>query len=343
VRIYVPTSSERWWAIAAQIPGTASEDVPDREEAIARCRRYAADELEAFRRLGAPLDIDPEEDLIEWKMPWWLIPDSLVPISPALRDAAVRRMDELAAEVDHFLEELDQRAWDAASDGGWSIRRVLDHVAGGFEIGLRRLQPWPLDPAQAHAEALDDLVARLRALAGKRFALEQSGMNQELTRVRWTPRKVVRAVRHLQDEATAHYRGDGPAPSPMGGHADATDDDEPIAESDLRHLLVADAELQCLASSDRRVRGIAMWYRYYRDRLTEWPIDVRERWRVMRDAFARRLLALDERELALVRLVPNGQCSAVRMELGLGLSHVREHLAQMHAIKDAPAGATTPA
>ncbi len=59
----------------------------------------------------------------------------------------------------------------------------------------------------------------------------------------------------------------------------------------------------------------------------------------MREAFTRRLTSLDEGELALVRLVPNGQCSAVRMELGLGLSHVREHLGQMRKAKRAVAAA----
>jgi hypothetical protein len=125
----------------------------------------------------------------------------------------------------------------------------------------------------------------------------------------------------------------------MRGHADATDDDEPITESDLQHLIDGEAALQRLASKDRRVRGIAMSYRYYRDRLTQWPTDTRERWRVMREAFTRRLSSLDERELALVRLAPNGQCSAVRMELGLGLSHVREHLGQMREARGSAAAA----
>lgn len=67
MRIYVTTASDRWWAIAAEVPGTASEDVLDREEAIARCRRYAADEVEAFRRLGAPLELSADEEILEWR------------------------------------------------------------------------------------------------------------------------------------------------------------------------------------------------------------------------------------------------------------------------------------
>jgi hypothetical protein len=40
-------------------------------------------------------------------------------------------------------------------------------------------------------------------------------------------------------------------------------------------------------------------------------------------------MALDEAELALIRITPTGQCDTVRTQLGLGLSHVREHLEQM--------------
>ena len=52
----------------------------------------------------------------------------------------------------------------------------------------------------------------------------------------------------------------------------------------------------------------------------------------MRAAYRERLLELGETELAAVRIAPSGQCSTVRMELGLGLSHVREHLAQMRSL-----------
>jgi hypothetical protein len=52
----------------------------------------------------------------------------------------------------------------------------------------------------------------------------------------------------------------------------------------------------------------------------------------MREAFRQRLLSLDETELALVRLPPNGWCSTVKQNLGLGISHVREHVQQMRRI-----------
>jgi hypothetical protein len=68
-----------------------------------------------------------------------------------------------------------------------------------------------------------------------------------------------------------------------------------------------------------------------------WPDEPRDRWRAMRAAYRQRLLELGETELATVRIAPSGQCSTVRMELGLGLSHVREHLAQMGSLTTATA------
>ena len=129
MRYYVTSSDNTWWVIAGQIPGTASEDVPSRDEAIARCRRLVAEEVEAYRRLGQPLDVDAAEEIIDWALPWWLNPDWLVPLTPALRDATVRRMDEIAAEVEGALDGLAPADWTAgptaagASGGHWTTSR----------------------------------------------------------------------------------------------------------------------------------------------------------------------------------------------------------------------------
>ena len=335
MRYYVTSSERTWWTIAPQVPGVATEDVPSREESIARCRALVAEEVDAYRRLGHPLDIEPAEEIVDWTMPWWLIPDSLIPTSPALLEAAVRRMDEIASEVERFLEGLRPDDWDRAPDEGWTIRRTLDHAAGGFEIGIRRLQPWPLDADRAHAAALDELVERIRA--GRPEAVEQSGLNTERGRVRWTPRKVARVVLAWQVAVRANVVSGGPPPLSLVRHDDAPGDDEPPTEGQLRGIREADAELRRIGARDRRARGIAIWYRYYRDRLARWPVEPRERWHAMRAAYRERLLELGETELSAVRIAPSGQCSTVRMELGLGLSHVREHLAQMRALTSATA------
>jgi len=330
VRYYVTSSGRTWWTIAPEVPGVASEDVPSRDEAIARCRALVAEEVAAYRRLGHPLDVEPFEEIVDWSMPWWLIPDWLLPTPPALLGAAVRRMDEIASEVERFLDGIRPGDWDRVPDEGWTIRRTLDHVAGGFEIGIRRLRPWPLDPDRAHAAAFDELVGRIRLAPSE--AVEHSGLNTETGRVRWTPRKVARAVRAFQVAARANVESGGPPPQSVVRHDDAPGDDEPPTEADFRAMSEADAELRRIGARDRRARGIAMWYRYYHDRLTLWPVEPRQRWHSMRAAYRQRLLELGETELAAVRIAPSGQCSTVRMELGLGLSHVREHLAQMRAL-----------
>ncbi len=333
MRYYVTSSDRTWWTIAPEVPGVASENVPSRDEAITRCRALVAEEVDAYRRLGHPLDVEPSEEIVEWSMPWWLIPDSLVPTPPALLAAAVRRMDEIASEVERFLDGIRPGDWDKAPDEGWTIRRTLDHVAGGFEIGIRRLQPWPLDPDRAHAAAFDELVARIGVAPSE--AVEHSGLNTEAGRVRWTPRKVARVVRAFQVAARANAGSGGPPPQSVVRHDDAPGDNEPPTEAELRAVIEADAELRRIGAQDRRARGIAVWYRYYRDRLTRWPVEPRERWHAMRAAYRRRLLELGETDLATVRIAPSGQCSTVRMELGLGLSHVREHLAQMRSLTTA--------
>lgn len=335
MKIYLSSSGERWWAIAPEIPGATSEDAPSRDEALERCRRRAGEEHEALARLGFRLNIDSHETLIDHKGRWWLMPEWLGPVRPALRDAVVRRMDEIVREVDAFLSELAPYEWDRRPGEGWSIRRVLDHMAGGFGIGLRRLERWPLEPNEAHAIALDELRACLSELAGQRVVVTQCGMNSEDERVRWTPLKVLRVVIALQRAWHAHIEAGAPKPAIPFDHADREGDDEPISAGELSVLGEQGARLAGLADRTPDVHSIAISYRYYRDRLRPWPEDPAERWRAMGRAFRDRLLSLDETELALVRLAPDGALITVNQNLALGISHLREHLEQMHAARTA--------
>src|SRR5437870_9399516 len=128
-------------------------------------------------------------------------------------------MDEIAAEVEGALDGLAPADWDRGPDGGWSVRRTLDHVSGGFEIGIRPLEPWPLDPDKAQVAALAELIARLRSAPAE--PVEQSGMNREGGRDRWTARKVVRAARAAQAATRAHVEAGGPPAATAARHADA--------------------------------------------------------------------------------------------------------------------------
>lgn len=338
MRIYVHGPDDgRFWGVAPEVPGTASEDVATQREAVDRCRALADEEQAAFARLGTSLEVAPGVEIVEWSAPWWLIPEWLVPVQPGLVRTAVRRMDEIATEVEAFLDGLDADGWDRRDGDEWSVRMILDHVASGFGIGVRQLEPWPLDPARGQEAALEELRERLRELGPRRLVFEQFGLNRENARVRWTPRKVLRVVRSLQEAWLAHLGGDGPEPSVPLGHHDEPGDDDAIAETDLAALVENDERLRLAATRDPRVRRLAIWYRYYRDRLVAWPADTRERWRAVRAAYCRRLLSLSETELALVRLAPTGACNTARQNLGLGISHVREHLAQMRRAKEVAA------
>jgi predicted RNase H-like HicB family nuclease len=347
VRIYLLARKDTWWAVAPEIPGlapTGHEHFAPREEALARCREVAQEEIAAYVRLGTPLGIDPEEQIVEWELPFWLLPDWLVPLRPGELRAAIGRMDELAAEVERLLDEIAPEDWDRRSGSDWSVRLTLDHLASGNVVALGSIEPWPLDPVEAQAAALAELRARLAGFIGRRFATHQFGFNQEDGRIRWTPRKVVRVVQALQEAWLAHLEGSGPEPSaPVFrerdaiGHEDAAGDDDPIEERHLDVLVERDLDLRRKAPNEQRVRGIAPWYRYYRDRLTVWPDGERERWRATREAFRQRLLSCDENDLARVIVMPTGGTATVRRELRHGISHVRGHLAQLRMLAEAVA------
>jgi hypothetical protein len=299
----------------------------------------AAEHRAAFERLGATFEVDPDEVVIDWQDAWGTPLAPFVPLRPSLLRAAVARLNELDQELDASLSALAGADWDRR-DGpdGWSIRMVVDHLASSCGLFLLRVEPWPLDADDAQAGALEQLVDRVALTDREGRAIEQFGWNAENGRVRWTPRKVVRVVRELQEAWLEHGAG-GPVPPEMGRHADADGDDGGVDERDLSALRRGDAELRRVVPTHPRVRDITFWYRYYRDRLIPWPNDELERWRAMRSAFRDRLLSFDERDLASIRLAPHGGCTSVRQQLAIALAHVPAHAAQIEQIRRA---ATTP-
>src|SRR2546430_17645618 len=102
---------------------------------------------------------------------------------------------------------------------------MLDTASAGFGTGIRRLEPWPLDPDRAQVAALAELISRLRSAPAE--PVEQTGMNREVGRVRWTARKVVRAARAAQAATRAHVEAGGPPAAPAGPPRDAAGDDKP--------------------------------------------------------------------------------------------------------------------
>jgi hypothetical protein len=335
MRIYVFSDTDRYAAIAPEIPGsglTGHEERPTRDAAIERCRVFASTEIAAYERLGAPLAFAPKDELVDWDGPWWMVPEYLIPLRPARFDAAVRRMDEIASELERALNGIETSRWDRRpSEAEWSVRLTLDHIASGFSVGLANLEPFPLDPMEAHAAAFGELVDVLRGSIGRRYSVVQFGQNQQNGRIRWTPRSVARNARALQDAFFPYLREEAPQPRPPFAPDRAPRDDEPLTQVDLDALVAQDAALRPLVGD---VRGgmLARWYRYYRGRLAHWPEDEHMRWRAMSAAFRDRVTSADEEERARVFLSPAGPAATIRGELRIGIGHVLGHLAQIRAL-----------
>jgi hypothetical protein len=333
MRIYVRSGAGVWSAVAPEIPGTSltgHESWATRDEAIERCRALVAGEVAAYERLGVPLQLTDGEEVIDWMLQVWMIPEYLIPLRPAQLRAAVVRMDDIAAELERDLDALTPEQWDRRDGEEWSVRISLDHLASGMGVGIQQLEPLPLDQVAAHAEAFEELRARLGETLGRRFAVDQFGTNAESRRIKWTPRKVARVVGDLQRMWTAHLAGAGEEPGPRAPHDDRDGDDAPLAAADIETLADADRVLR----ADPRSRLLTYSYRYYRHRLDPWPDDVRERWRAMHRAFRDQLLSSDDTELARIRMLPLGPfgpASTVRGELRLGIGHVLGHIAQIRA------------
>jgi hypothetical protein len=105
--------------------GGCGRSAPSRDKSIARARTRAIEEAAAYARLGFPIDLGQNDEIVDWTMPWWTIPDALMPTPPALLAAAVRRMDEVAAEVEAVLDETPPDAWDRDPGDGWTVRTPL--------------------------------------------------------------------------------------------------------------------------------------------------------------------------------------------------------------------------
>jgi hypothetical protein len=333
MRTYVRQGNGVWSAFAPEVPGigfSGHENWATREEALESCRSLVAGEIAAYARLGVPLELTEGDEIVDWMAPFWLIPEVLIPIRPAQMQAALRRMDELAAELERVLDALPADRWNRNAGTEWSARITLDHLASGMGVGIQNLESLPLDPIAAQAASVGDLSARLREHVGRHFGVEQFGTNDEARRIRWTPRKVARVVGELQQAWTAHIAGDGPSPGAFGRHDDRDGDDVPLTAAEIEPLTAADRTLQ----ADSRPRQLAFSYRYYRHRLDRWPDDERERWRAMHRAFLDRLRSFDDTELARVRVLPIGPLgpvSTVRGELRIGIAHVLGHIAQIRA------------
>ncbi len=310
----------------------AAEGTASRDDALAVARSRAIAHRAAFERLGARFDDDASETVVEWQNSWGTPLDPFVPISSSLLRAAVAYLSELEQSLDASVAELSSSDRDRR-DGpdGWSMRMVIDHIAQGYILFMERLEPWPLVPEEAQAAALEELLERV-ALHDRGAATAFFGWNDENRRVRWTPRKILRVVGARQREWLDHAAG-GPRPRVSGGHDEVAGDEGAIDEDQVATIRRQEAELRRIAREHPAVREMAWWYRYYRDRLAAWPADELDRWRATSAAFSDMLLAMDELDLARIRMSPSGACTSVRQQLSVALAHIAEHAAQIAQIR----------
>jgi hypothetical protein len=312
----------------------AAEGLASREEALAKVRARVSAQRADLERLGAAFDEGPEE-VIEWGSDWGVPLAPLMPLSTSLLRAGLALLDERERQLDVSLSALAPSEWERR-DGpdGWTLRMVVDHLAAGSLLFLLRVEIWPLDADEAQRGALEEVVARVARFGPESTTFEHFGWNGENGRVRWTARKVVRAVRKMQDAYLAYVAGaHEPLELDFTRHEDAEGDDARASDHELSELRERDEQLRRAARQHPQVRVIAFWYRYYRDRLTLWPSEELARWRAMRAAFRGRLLSYDESELAAVRVAPQGGTTSVRQQLALALSHVPDHSAQIAKIR----------
>lgn len=286
-----------------------------------------------LERLGATFEGGAEE-VTEWGSDWGVPLAPFLPPSPSLLRAGLALLDERERQLDSTVSALAPAEWERRDGSdGWTLRMVVDHLAAGSLLFLLRVEIWPLDADEAQRGALEEVLSRAVRCSRESKAFELFGWNAENGRVRWTARKVVRAIGRMQHGWLAHIAG-GPEPKELDftRHENAGGDDSAVGDDEIAELRERDARLRSAAREWPGVRVIAFWYRYYRDRLTNWPVDELERWRAMRAAFRDRLLSYDESGLAAVRVAPHGGCTSVRQQLALALSHLPEHQGQIAKI-----------
>ena len=316
----------------------AGEGLESRDAALADVRARAAEQGADLERLGATIIGDADE-VIEWQNAWGSPLAVFMPVAPTVLRAGLDLLQEREDLIEQRLHKLSPGDWDRR-DGptGWSVRMVVDHIAAGDVLNLLRLEIWPLDPDQGQRTALEQVIARAQEFDARK-RVEHFGWNIENRRVSWTARKVLRVVGEMQEAWLAHAAG-GAVPEAIRPHDDAADDVGPLDPGAMVELRQRDDSLRHAARDHPRVREIAFWYRYYRDRFNVWPSDGLQRWRATRSAFRDRLLAYDEHEAAAVRVSPGGGTNSVRQQLGNALAHLVEHRAQIEKILQSAPPAT---
>ncbi len=146
--VYVqPRGDGSWFASVVELPGCMATGAT-KEEAVARVREAFHDYAALLERHGARLEHDRELDPATF-----VARDAPEPMSypedfsgmqeHELRDF-LHRFEALHAALLDLVKGLPQDEIERRpSEGEWSVREVLQHVATGSLEILSRLEPWP--------------------------------------------------------------------------------------------------------------------------------------------------------------------------------------------------------
>ena len=142
------------------------------------------------------------------------------------RVAARAAYGDARFHVERGMEEEERARVRAIARG--SRLRLLEE--GGDRL------PGGSDP-RPQRDAAAELRRALDERSDEAFVVEHFGSNVEGARIRWTPRKVFRVSRRLQDAWLAHaIRGDAqPTPRhgvPLIGNEDEPEDDKPLSATE---------------------------------------------------------------------------------------------------------------
>ena len=190
-----------FYAVLPSLPGCAANG-KTREEAVERCRDVARAYIDLLRERDVRIEhdvFDPQTLEVRDAPEPNTVPEDFAPVEEHdLRDF-LHRFEALHASLLDRVKDLSQEELERKpTEGEWSLREMLQHVAS-TEVGLlARLEPWPRG-------GFGTLNA-VRRIVVQRFSVMDAGDAQGEHTIlgrRWTTKKV---ARRLLEHTFEHFR-----------------------------------------------------------------------------------------------------------------------------------------
>jgi len=188
-------------AILPSLPGCAA-NAKTRDEAVERCREVARAYIDLLRERDVRIEhdvFDPERLEVRDAPEPNTVPEGFTPVEEHdLRDFLHRFEALHAALVDRVADMTQEELERKPSEGEWSLREMLQHVASTEIVLLSRLEPWPRGGFGA--------FNAVRRIVVQRFSVMDAGDAQGEHTIlgrRWTAKKV---ARRFLEHAFEHLR-----------------------------------------------------------------------------------------------------------------------------------------